>query len=66
MFKNENKYEFSSLEDAKEKLNLDKRIFWFEFNGKVVRRKKGDKLGHELPESLIINNEYVYINRRSI
>jgi hypothetical protein len=59
----DNTYTFSTIEEAIYKLKLDRRIEWFEFQGKVVKKAKGDKLGHKFPEPLLINNSFVYIKK---
>lgn len=55
---------FSTLEDAIRILKLDKRTEWFIFQGKVVKKAKGDKLGHKFPEPLIINGNFVYVKNK--
>lgn len=57
----DNQSHFSTLEDAVSSLKLDKRTEWFVFQGKVVKKAKGDRLGHKFPEPLIINEHFIYV-----
>ena len=54
---------FSTLEDAVRILKLDKRTEWFVFQGKVVKKAKGDRLGHKFPEPLIVDGNFVYVEK---
>jgi hypothetical protein len=56
-------YRFSTVEEAIKELKLDKRTDWFEFQGKIVKKVKGDRHGHKFPEPLIINGNYVYVEK---
>jgi hypothetical protein len=58
-----NKFDFDTLEEAIEHLKLDKRINWFLFRNKIVRKAKGDKLGHQYPDELIMNGKPVYVRK---
>jgi len=52
---------FTTIEEAVKVLRLDKRVDWFTYQGILVKKAKGDKMGHQYPEPFIINGNYVYI-----
>lgn len=52
---------FATIEDAVRILRLDKRVDWFVDRNILVKRAKGDRLGHQYPEPCIVNGSFIYI-----